>query len=261
MPAKPTARSSAKGKGAGLGKKVGPLPKWAWWGVGLGAAVLLGLWLRHRAANAAQQGASTNAATTPTDTSGTVMPGGVGAGNAPATDLSPLQSQLSDISSQLNGLAGILSAVPAGGSPAGGSPFDVTQPASVDTFGTPVGTSGGPTNPFRQLLGTIILRSGSVVRTYASGEVTEQAPGRTPYTIAHVTPGSIWSPSVASVQQAGVTSRPNTAAGRTGGAKPFPAQLVPAISHAATAVSSTISKPARKPVVKPSSSIVRRFRI
>ena len=89
-----------------LTQKHGPLPTWAWGGLGV-AAILAGLYIRNR--SAASTTATTTTGTTGTDTTGTTVgPAGTTdtTGTTTADTLNGLQSQLNDLPTQIGQTVG-----------------------------------------------------------------------------------------------------------------------------------------------------------
>lgn len=92
-------RPSTEDGGGGLSTKIGPLPTWAWLAITAAGGVVVLLWLQSRK----------NAASSTTDTSGTVSPS--------TADVANLQDQLATVGSQIRDLQGGQSQPNTGASP------------------------------------------------------------------------------------------------------------------------------------------------
>ena len=215
-----TAPKGAKGKGSGLNKKVGGIPL-KWWGVGLVAAIGIGLYLRNRAAASAATSPATSTTATPVDTSG----GATGSGaTGTGTDLTGLEASIAQLDSDLlggfSGLGSQISTlypqVPPGDTPPPDTPPPVSPPtpqAPPSTVTTHVGATshyvGGTAarniatavsphitiaavlpqkaapadvNP-SNVLSVVRLKTGATLTTLVGGRQVEQAPGKTPYVV------------------------------------------------------------------------------
>lgn len=194
-----------------LGKKIGPLPLWAWIGVGI-AGIIAGRYLQSRI-GAGQSAASAGAAapdlgtgaagvgSSYPDFGGAVSSGAAGDGGiAPAPSGIDPSQYVQDViaafgqgqASQGSFLSGFQTAEGFFGSPGGG----YTPPAPVATGGGPTGIANPPTAPipsstttslgkaaapFGGILSTRTTKAGVKITTYRSGRVVEQAPGKTAY--------------------------------------------------------------------------------
>ncbi|MGH7189523.1 MAG: hypothetical protein ACRD2H_13900 [Terriglobales bacterium] len=215
--APPVKPGGPKGKGGGLGKKVGPFPVWGW-GVILLAGIGLALYLRSHAGTpgATAAPASTSATTTPAvagsgaggdSGGGGSGDGGGGAGSAGSgtTGTFDIGSAFSQLLGENTNLAGTAAAA---GTQGQAQSYDFASSVFSDALsllqtraqtsgaGGPgaggggdfeVGGGGGASTPaskqvpFGGILSTRTAPNGTLLTYYRNGRIVEQAPGKSAY--------------------------------------------------------------------------------
>lgn len=187
MPETKTNKTSPKGKGKGLTKKVGPFPVYFYL-IGV-ALVVVYFYYRHRSSSSSSTAGSQNQTVIP---SGVVVPSSTSNGNNNqgsndgSTNYPTDYATQTDLASAIDSVNNNTQAAIAG----------ITFPAPNFNITVPNSGNGSPSKstaasktaaknaaPFGGILRTVKTKTGATLTYYKSGRITEQAPGKTPFVV------------------------------------------------------------------------------